>query len=493
MPLRVYNTLTGKKEEFVPQNPGKVSMYVCGVTVYDHCHIGHARANVVFDVIYRYLRHSGYDVTYVRNYTDVDDKIINRANREGVDFREITERFIAEFDRDMGLLGVATPTYQPKATEHIDDIIRIVATLVERGFAYQAGGDVYFNVEQYDQYLKLSKRNLDDMKAGARIEVDERKSHPMDFVLWKEAKPGEPSWDSPWGKGRPGWHIECSAMSMRFLGETIDIHGGGKDLVFPHHENEIAQSEAATGRPFVKYWLHNGFVNINSEKMSKSLGNFFTIREVLEKYEAEALRFFLLTAHYRSPLDFSDQNMNEAEAGLDRIYSALANMEELGAGASNTAQTIDAKSLKEAEQDLLEKADSFPARFREAMDDDFNTAQVLGNIFDLVRAVNRALAEGGKPSKALKAILARAMAALQEAGAVLGILRTSPDSYLEKARERKLAELDISREEIEGLIEERGAARRAKDFARSDEIRDALLARNIVLLDSPQGTTWRIR
>jgi cysteinyl-tRNA synthetase len=493
MPLRVYNTLTGRKEEFVPQTPGKVSMYVCGVTVYDHCHIGHARANVVFDVIYRYLRHSGYDVTYVRNYTDVDDKIINRANREGVDFREITERFIGEFDRDMALLGVATPTYQPRATEHIDDIIRIVATLVERGFAYQAGGDVYFNVEQYDQYLKLSKRNLDDMKAGARIEVDERKSHPMDFVLWKEAKPGEPSWESPWGKGRPGWHIECSAMSMRFLGETIDIHGGGKDLVFPHHENEIAQSEAATGRPFVKYWLHNGFVNINSEKMSKSLGNFFTIREVLERYEAEALRFFLLTAHYRSPLDFSDQNMNEAEAGLDRIYTTLANMEGLCAGASGDVDRIDAKSLKDAERELLEKADSFPARFREAMDDDFNTAQVLGNIFDLVRAVNRALAEGGKPSKALKAILARAMAALEEAGAVLGIFRTSPDSYLEKARERKLADLEISREEIEGLIEERAEARKARDFARSDEIRDALLARNIVLLDSPQGTTWRIK
>ncbi len=335
MPLRIYNTLTGKKEDFVPQTPGKVSMYVCGVTVYDHCHIGHARANVVFDVVYRYLRHIGYEVTYVRNYTDVDDKIINRANKEGVDFREITERFIREFDRDMNALGIAEPTFQPRATEHIDDIVRIVSALVDKGFAYQAGGDVYFNVERYAEYLKLSKRNLDDMKAGARIEVDERKEHPMDFVLWKEAKPGEPSWDSPWGKGRPGWHIECSAMSMRFLGETIDIHGGGKDLVFPHHENEIAQSEAATGKPFVRYWLHNGFVNINSEKMSKSLGNFFTIKEVLDRYEAEVLRFFLLTAHYRSPLDFSDQNMNEAEAGLDRIYTALARMEEFAAGSTD--------------------------------------------------------------------------------------------------------------------------------------------------------------
>lgn len=493
MPLRVYNTLTGRKEEFIPRTPGKVSMYVCGVTVYDHCHIGHARANVVFDVIYRYLRHIGFDVTYVRNYTDVDDKIINRANREGVDFREITERFIGEFDRDMELLGVAKPTFEPKATEHIQDIIGIVRTLVEKGFAYQSGGDVYFSIEKYDEYLKLSKRNLDDMKAGARIEVDERKKHPMDFVLWKEAKPGEPSWDSPWGKGRPGWHIECSAMSMRFLGETIDIHGGGKDLVFPHHENEIAQSEAATGRPFVKYWLHNGFVNIDSEKMSKSLGNFFTIREVLEKYDPEVLRFFLLTAHYRSPLDFSEQNMNEAEAGLDRIYTALASLEELGSGAGGDAGKIDAKSLNEAERELLEKTEGFPARFREAMDDDFNTAQVLGNIFDLVRAVNRALAESGRPSKALKAILSHASAVLEEAGAVLGIFRTRPEVYLEKARERKLAELGINREEIEALIEERAAARKAKDFARSDQIRDDLLARNIVLLDSPQGTRWRIK
>jgi len=493
MPLRVYNTLTGKKEEFVPQVPGKVSMYVCGVTVYDHCHIGHARANVVFDVIYRYLRHSGLDVNYVRNYTDVDDKIINRANKEGVDFRDITERFIAEFDRDMDQLGVAKPTHEPRATEHIDDIIRIVAALVDKGFAYQSGGDVYFSIEKYDEYLKLSKRNLDDMKAGARIEVDERKAHPMDFVLWKEAKPGEPSWDSPWGKGRPGWHIECSAMSMRFLGETLDIHGGGKDLVFPHHENEIAQSEAATGKPFCRYWLHNGFVNINSEKMSKSLGNFFTIREVLERYDAEALRFFLLTAHYRSPLDFSDQNVNEAEAGLDRIYTALAAMEELASGAPGDVEKIDAKSLKEAEKDLLEKTAGFRERFREAMDDDFNTAQVLGHIFDLVRAVNRALAEAGKPSKALKAILSRARQVLNEAGEVLGILRTRPDDYLEKARERKIVELGITREEIEALIDERTAARAAKDFARSDRIRDALLERGIVLLDSPQGTKWRIK
>jgi len=493
MPLRVYNTLTGKKEEFIPLRPGKVSMYVCGVTVYDHCHIGHARANVVFDVIYRYLCHIGLDVTYVRNYTDVDDKIINRANREGVDFRAITERFIAEFDRDMTSLGVRTPTVQPKATEHIDDIIQLVGTLMDKGFAYQSGGDVYFSVERYEEYLKLSKRNLDDMKAGARIEVDERKRHPMDFVLWKEAKSGEPSWDSPWGKGRPGWHIECSAMSMRFLGETIDIHGGGKDLVFPHHENEIAQSEAASGRPFVKYWLHNGFVNINSEKMSKSLGNFFTIREVLERYDAEVLRFFLLTAHYRSPLDFSDQNMDEAEAGLDRIYTTLSKIDEIAAGAPADGGSTDTGGFGEAERELLEKTEGFAPRFREAMDDDFNTAQVLGIIFDLVRSVNRVTAEVRKPSAALKTLLARTRTCLGVAGEVLGIYRTEPALYLERARDRKISEMGIDREEIERLIEERAAARKERDFARSDQIRDLLLERNIVLLDSAHGTAWRIK
>ncbi|HEY6009518.1 MAG TPA: cysteine--tRNA ligase, partial [Geobacteraceae bacterium] len=287
MPLRVYNTMSAAKEEFVPLEPGKVRMYVCGVTVYDHCHIGHARANVVFDVIYRYLRASGFDVTYVRNYTDIDDKIINRANRDGVTYDVISERFIKEFDRDMTELGLELPTLQPKATDHIAEIIAIVQTLIDKGIAYQRGGDVYYSVEAFPGYLKLSKRNLEDMQAGARVEVDESKRHPMDFALWKEAKPGEPYWESPWGRGRPGWHIECSAMSMKYLGESFDIHGGGKDLVFPHHENEIAQSEAATGKEFVKYWLHNGFVNINAEKMSKSLGNFFTIKEVLARYDRE--------------------------------------------------------------------------------------------------------------------------------------------------------------------------------------------------------------
>ncbi|HLO24878.1 MAG TPA: cysteine--tRNA ligase [Geobacteraceae bacterium] len=487
MTLRVYNTLSGGKEEFVPLEPGKVRMYVCGVTVYDHCHIGHARANVVFDVIYRYLRHLGYEVTYVRNYTDIDDKIINRALKEGVAFSQISERFIAEFDRDMARLGLDLPTHQPKATDHIAEIIGIVTTLVNKGVAYQAGGDVYFCVEKFPGYLKLSGRNLEEMQAGARIEVDERKRHPMDFALWKEAKPGEPYWDSPWGKGRPGWHIECSAMSMKFLGTTFDIHGGGKDLIFPHHENEIAQSEAATGSPFVKYWLHNGFVNINAEKMSKSLGNFFTIKEVLEKYDSEVLRFFLLSAHYRSPLDFSDQNLTEAEAGMERIYKALAGIEEALAGGAGSSAV--AASLSEAENELKEKSDLFMNRFRDSMDDDFNTAQALGNVFDLIRSINRVLAEGGRNPDLLTA----AKGYVTGLGEVLGVFTSQPAAYLERMKGRKMATLAISAEEIEKLVGERSAARKARDFKRSDEIRDLLLTRGIELLDSPQGTTWKVK
>ena len=487
MTLRVYNTLSGGKEEFVPLEPGKVRMYVCGVTVYDHCHIGHARANVVFDVIYRYLRHLGYEVTYVRNYTDIDDKIINRALKEGVAFSQISERFIAEFDRDMARLGLDLPTHQPKATDHIAEIIGIVTTLVNKGVAYQAGGDVYFCVEKFPGYLKLSGRNLEEMQAGARIEVDERKRHPMDFALWKEAKPGEPFWDSPWGKGRPGWHIECSAMSMKFLGTTFDIHGGGKDLIFPHHENEIAQSEAATGSPFVKYWLHNGFVNINAEKMSKSLGNFFTIKEVLEKYDSEVLRFFLLSAHYRSPLDFSDQNLTEAEAGMERIYKAMAGIEEALAGGAGSSAV--AASLSEAENELKEKSDLFMNRFRDSMDDDFNTAQALGNVFDLIRSINRVLAEGGRNPDLLTA----AKGYVTGLGEVLGVFTSQPAAYLERMKGRKMATLAISAEEIEKLVGERSAARKARDFKRSDEIRDLLLTRGIELLDSPQGTTWKVK
>ncbi|GFO65744.1 cysteine--tRNA ligase [Geomonas paludis] len=480
MALRVYNTLTGSKEEFVPLNPGKVGMYVCGVTVYDHCHIGHARANVVFDMIYRYLQAKGLDVTYVRNYTDIDDKIINRANRDGVPYNEISERFIHEFDKDMARLMLQLPTFQPKATEHIPEIIALVERLIEKGYAYASGSDVFFRVDRFEGYLKLSKRNLEDMQAGARIEVDEKKEHPMDFALWKGAKPGEPYWESPWGQGRPGWHIECSAMSSKFLGDTFDIHGGGKDLIFPHHENEIAQSEAASGKPFVKYWLHNGFVNINSEKMSKSLGNFFTIKEVLERYDAEVLRFFLLSAHYRSPIDFSDQNLKESELGLERIYNALAGIDERLAAGTDHAPT-------EESAELDEKCRSIATRFSEAMDDDFNTAMALGHVFDLVRSINRAL-----PVSPLE-LLSRVKQEIASIAATLGVCDSVPAEYLQRMKDRKTSEMEIPVEEIEALIAERAEARKAKNFKRSDEIRDLLLEKNIVLLDSAQGTTWKVK
>ncbi len=487
MALRLYNTLSGRKEPFVPREPGKAGMYVCGVTVYDYCHIGHARAGVVFDVIYRYLQYAGYDVTFVRNYTDIDDKIINRANQEGTDYRTIADRYIAAFDEDMDRLGLKKPTVEPKATDHIDDIIAIIERLIANGHAYEAHGDVYFAVETFTGYLKLSKRNLEDMQAGARVEVDERKRNPMDFALRKGSKPGEPWWQSPWGKGRPGWHIECSAMSMRFLGPSFDIHGGGKDLVFPHHENEIAQSEGANGCQFVKYWLHNGFVNINSEKMSKSLGNFFTIREVLELFDPEVLRFFILQAHYRSPLDYSDQNLREAQSGLTRIYEALAALDQALAGPTGNGST--APSLAE----LQDKAQQLLPRFQEAMDDDFNTAQALGTIFDLVRTLNRYLAETGQPDAAGCQALTAIRSAFGEIGQVLGLFLSDPAQWLTAREADKAGELTITPAAIETLIVERAAARKNKDFKRSDEIRDQLLANNIQLVDTPQGTTWKVK
>jgi cysteinyl-tRNA synthetase len=488
MPLRIYNTLTSSKEEFKPINPGKVGMYVCGVTVYDNCHIGHARANVAFDVVYRYLRHSGYEVTYVRNYTDIDDKIINRANRDGVPFNVISERYIKAFDEDMARLNLALPTHQPKATEYVAEIIALVEKLVASGAAYPADGDVYFAVEKYDDYLKLSKRNLDDMQAGARVDVDERKRHPMDFALWKAAKPGEPFWPSPWGNGRPGWHIECSAMSMKLLGETFDIHGGGKDLVFPHHENEIAQSEAASGKPFVHYWMHNGFVNINSEKMSKSLGNFFTIREILDKYDSEVLRFFLLLAHYRSPIDFSDQNLADAEAGLERIYTALAAVEE------TLARPVVAEpAANDAADELAANLASLHDRFCEAMDDDFNTALAIAHIFDLVRLLNRTLAEKPAAPESLRQLLLQVKSEISRIAEVLGIFDSPPAEFLARIKARKSSGLTIAVADIEALVAERAVARKAKDFKRSDEIRNQLLAAGIELLDSAAGTEWRVK
>ena len=491
--LRVYNTLTGEKEVFVPLIPGKAGMYVCGVTVYDFCHIGHARANVVFDIIYRYLRYAGYDVTYVRNYTDIDDKIINRANQEGVDYRTISDRYIQAFDEDMERLGLAKPTVEPKATDYIDGIIAIIETLISKGHAYESEGDVYYAVETFPDYLKLSKRNLDEMKAGARVEVGDKKRHPMDFALWKNSKPGEPWWQSPWGKGRPGWHIECSAMSMEFLGATFDFHGGGKDLIFPHHENEIAQSEAANGCQSVRYWLHNGFVNINSEKMSKSLGNFFTIRQVLEKFDPETLRFFILSAHYRSPIDFSDQNLDDAQAGLERIYSCLAALDDILPGNPGNLELPAMASLTEAGMELLEKLENLIPRFSEAMDDDFNTAQALGVLFDAVRACNRFVAETNEPGPAGLALVARTRRIFDEIGQVLGLFNSRPAAWLDHIKNAKADRIDLSPAEIEELIAERAEARKARNFKRSDEIRDMLLEKGIQLLDSPQGTTWNIR
>lgn len=492
MPLRIYNTLTSAKEEFVPLQPGKVSMYVCGVTVYDNCHIGHARANVAFDVVYRYFCHAGYDVTYVRNYTDIDDKIITRANKEGVEFTVISERYIKAFDEDMARLHLAMPTHQPKATEYVDEIIALVGKLVSQGAAYPVDGDVYFSVEKFSQYLKLSGRNLEEMQAGARVDVDDRKRHPMDFALWKGAKPGEPFWSSPWGNGRPGWHIECSAMSMKLLGETFDIHGGGKDLVFPHHENEIAQSEAASGKPFVRYWMHNGFVNINAEKMSKSLGNFFTIREILERYDSEVLRFFLLSAHYRSPIDFSDQNLADAEAGLGRIYSALAAMDEVVAGNTATVETLPA-TISDAAVELQEKLAKLHDGFCEAMNDDFNTALAIANVFELVRSLNRVLADKTALNKTVLTLFAQVKSGIGRIAEVLGVFDSVPAAYLARLKSRKSSDLNIDVAEVERMVAERTAARRAKDFRRSDELRDQLLAQGVELLDGPSGTEWKIK
>lgn len=493
MALRVYNTLTGEKELFVPLIPGKVGMYVCGVTVYDYCHIGHARAGVVFDTIFRYLKYAGYDVTYIRNYTDIDDKIINRANQEGTDYRTIADRYIQAFDEDMARLGMAKPTLEPKATDHISGIISIIETLIDKGHAYASDGDVYYAVETFPDYLKLSGRNLDEMQAGARVEVGDKKRHPMDFALWKGSKPGEPWWQSPWGNGRPGWHIECSAMSMEFLGKTFDIHGGGKDLVFPHHENEIAQSEGANGCRFVRYWLHNGFVNINAEKMSKSLGNFFTIREVLKKYDPETLRFFILSAHYRSPIDFSDQNLDEAQSGLERIYSCLSALDEILNSHPISAEITVIETLTQVGLELQEKVEQFIPRFVDAMDDDFNATQALGVLFETVRGANRFLAETKEITPLALSLMARVRHLFVEAGNVLGLFTVVPSAWLDGIKSAKAGLIDIGHAEIESLIVERAEARAARNFKRGDEIRDLLLAKGILLLDSAQGTTWDVK
>ncbi|MEW6719576.1 MAG: cysteine--tRNA ligase [Thermodesulfobacteriota bacterium] len=479
MSLTVFNTMGNRKEPFVPREPGRVGMYVCGVTVYDLCHIGHARANVAFDIIVRYLRHAGYDVTYVRNFTDIDDKILKRAREEGSDYLAVSTKYIKAFHEDFDRMGLLRPDAEPKATEHIPEIVALVADLVRQGKAYAVDGDVYYSVKGFPEYGKLSGKNVEDLLSGARVDVDERKADPLDFALWKASKPGEPAWDSPWGPGRPGWHIECSAMSMKHLGETFDIHGGGKDLVFPHHENEIAQSEASTGKPFARYWLHNGFVNIDNEKMSKSLGNFFTLREVLGTVKPEVLRFFFASSHYRSPIDYSDQSLAEAKAGLDRLYRVKEKAEGCrAAGASPTAVPAGEEFAPLAEA---------PRRFSEAMDDDFNTAAALGRLFDAVRALNRlAPADPASEPERAGAFLA-GYAGVEPLFAVLGLLTSPSAAYFQEGGGR------MPEGEILARIEARRAARASKNFAEADRIRKELDASGVLLEDGKGGTTWKYR
>lgn len=458
--MKIYNTLTRSKEEFVPIKPGEVSIYSCGPTVYNFFHIGNARPFIIFDVLRRYLEYRGYKVNFVQNFTDVDDKMIKKANEEGTDIFQIAERYIKEYYTDAQKLGIRNATYAPKATENIDAIIATIQKLIDKGYAYEADGDVYFATDKYEGYGKLSGHILEELEAGARVSSDERKRNPMDFALWKAQKPGEPSWESPWGKGRPGWHIECSAMATRYLGETIDIHCGGQDLVFPHHENEIAQSEAANGKPFARYWMHNGFININNEKMSKSTGNFFTVRDIAKHYDYKIIRFFMLSAHYRSPINFSDSMLEQAKSGLSRIYECRDNLTFLLTNAPEGA--ID-----------LELTDSFRAyqkKFIDAMDDDLNTADALAAIFELVREINSTITA---TSNTGKETINKALELLSELTGVLGIMEEKTEEPLD--------------EKIERLVNERQAARAEKNFKRADEIRDMLKEMGIELQDTPHG------
>ncbi|HCK82068.1 MAG TPA: cysteine--tRNA ligase [Candidatus Competibacter sp.] len=465
--LQIFNSLTRQKEPFQPIEPGKVRMYVCGMTVYDYCHVGHARAMVVFDVVVRWLRARGFEVTYVRNITDIDDKIIQRARENGEDFTVLTARFIRAMHEDLAALGILPPNREPRATEAMADMIAMIQTLIAKGFAYVgARGDVYYTVGRFGRYGQLANKKLEDLRAGARIEIEEAKRDPLDFVLWKAAKPDEPGWDSPWGKGRPGWHIECSAMSTRCLGQHFDIHGGGMDLKFPHHENEIAQSEAASGQRYVNVWMHNGFVQINEEKMSKSLGNFFTVREVLQRYQPEVVRLFILSSHYRGPLNYADDNLEQAKASLARLYTAL-------------------RGLSAVETPAEE---AWRVRFEQAMDDDFNTPEALAVLFDLARETNRLRFED--PAEA-----ARSGASLRYLGGLLGLLQSDAELYLQAgAGEAMSAALTVSpygAEQINALIAERTAARQAKRWAEADRIRALLQGAGVVLEDTSNGTVWR--
>ena len=481
--IKVYNTMSGEKEDFVPLVSGKVNMYVCGITAYDVCHLGHARSAVVFDIIKRYLRYRGYEVTHARNITDIDDKIIARAAKEDISFEEVAKKYTAEYYRDMGLLGVSRADIEPNATDHIKEMVQTIQGLVDKGYAYPVDGDVYFEVGKFAGYGKLSKKNPADLLSGARVDVDERKKSPLDFALWKASKEGEPFWESPWGKGRPGWHIECTAMSSRYFGASFDIHGGGADLIFPHHENEIAQSEAYSGRPFVKYWMHNGFITVDKEKMSKSLGNFFTIKDILDKYEPEVVRYFLLTAHYRSPIEFSDVQLNEAELSIDRYYTTVMRI-------NDYIETAGDKEKIAASSELEEMLASFKDKFHNAMNDDFNTALALGYIFELIREVNRFLDLKPSGQKA-KGLVVQSRDLLAEVGGVLNIFNKTPREWYSSLM--KVKKIALSEKDLQGKINERQRARENKDWAAADNVRNELAEKGIILEDKKDGTAWKIR
>jgi cysteinyl-tRNA synthetase len=490
MSLRIFNSQSKQKEPFLPLNPPKVGIYVCGVTVYDSCHIGHARSMIVFDVLVRYLRFKGFQVTYVRNFTDIDDKIINRAQQEGINTQDLAEKFIQEFVLDMKALDVSSPDVEPRATTHIPDIISLVQKLIAQGVAYEEEGDVFFSVEKFSPYGALSNRTLEEMQAGARIEVNPNKHHPMDFALWKKGKPGEPIWESPWGPGRPGWHIECSAMSSRYLGETFDIHGGGKDLIFPHHENELAQSMAVSSKPLARYWVHNGFVTINGEKMSKSLGNFLTIQNMVRRFHPEAIRLFLLSRHYRSPVDYSDQAMQEAQTGLFRLYTLL---KDLGQPEERFHLQGREPLTPERLQEIEAAVNHFSENVQKALDDDLNTAQAIGYMYELARQLNR-LMDSLRPKelKKLADLFNQAMGLFQQYGRILGVLSSAPQEFLDQEQGRLLEKKGLSVETIESLIAERNQARVKKDWAKADALRDHLTNMKIILKDGPQGTVWQV-
>lgn len=465
--MKLYNTLTRQKEEFKPVTPGEVRMYSCGPTVYNYFHIGNARPFIIFDTLRKYLEYRGYKVTFVQNFTDIDDKMIKKANEEGITVKELGERFIAEYFKDAKGLGIKEATVHPKATENIDAIIELIKKLEEKGFAYNVDGDVYFNTKKFKEYGKLSHQPLEALEAGARIDVNEQKRDPMDFALWKKQKPGEPAWESPWGMGRPGWHIECSAMANKYLGTTIDIHSGGQDLIFPHHENEIAQSEAANEAPFANYWLHNGYINVDNQKMSKSLNNFFTVRDVAKEYDYEVIRFFMLSAHYRNPINFSKDLMEQAKSGLERMYTCLDNLEFFKQNAQDRA-------MNGQEMELASRLNKYKENFIAAMDDDLNTADAIAAMFEMVREINANITATSNSSVV---IIEFAANLLKELGNVLGILQKSQQNSLNA--------------EIEELIAKRQQARKEKNWTLADSIRDQLKEMGIVLEDTPQGVKWR--